>query len=125
MANMQIQKSVDGLNPYTLVKQGSGTFPVLLEDRTGNIWSFFCLFDSGDTRWDLKYVKSTNSGASWGSTLTAVSGILQGQLGVEELGTGRIILTYWKNVAGTATPYYIYTDDQGDTWTGETIIAVS
>ena len=125
---MDIHRSVTGVNPFPIVLTKDGSFPALLEIRTGDIFVYYCAFNSGTGLWELVSRVSNDNGTTWtsdGSETIISTDILEGEIGASEFPTGRIFVTYWTLVVGVATKTYNFSDDAGVTWGNETAVSVT
>ena len=109
----------DGSGNATINKNDiDGTFTSLLYDSNGRIWCFQIVENGSD--YDLVEYHSNDHGSTWSSEAVIESDVINGEVKALELGTGRIILFFWKDDSGTDTKYRGYTQDYGSTWTVET-----
>lgn len=124
--NFAIQRSDDGINPFPIVLEKVGSFPSMFESLTGRIFVFYNIEIA--TVFYVKMRFSDDNGTTWtanGDEVTVASTVLEGQTGCKELPSSRLMVFYWKDVAGTSTQHYNYSDDYGVTWPNETVIAES
>lgn len=121
--NFAVQKSANGLNPFPIVLERAGSFPSLFESLTGRIFVVYIVQSAGDYYVKMSY--SDDNGVTWSAAETVASDVDEGQTGCKELATSRLEISYWKDVAGTSTQHYNYSDDNGDTWLNETVITES
>ena len=95
-----------------------GTFCRLLYDWKGRIWAF-CIVENG-ANYDLKFMYTGDHGTTWSALTTIQATIENTEVQAVALQTGRVLVFFWKDVAGTATKYRAYTTDSGSAWTVET-----
>ena len=99
--NSLIKQSVDLGNSWTsvLAMEDESYYPVLTEAMFPIIFCFYILKSGSD--YHIRLIKSFDSGTNFSSPVTKISDVVFGSLGLEESLTGTILLTYWKDDAGT------------------------
>ena len=88
-------------------------YPVLTEAMFPLIFVFYILKDGSD--YHIRLIKSFDSGTNFSSPVTKISDVVFGSLGLEESLTGTILLTYWKDDAGTDKQFLQKFSIAGDT----------
>lgn len=112
----EILRSINNGSTWIIVKDDVvGWFPIAKQLFNGVILIFY-ISEGAVADYDLSLMKSFTNGVTWESAEVIVSDVIRGQVGLEQLHSGHIVVTFWKDVSGTDTTMKMVSLDSGVTW---------